>query len=172
MSAMTASLSKTQGFITYGIWTNLLTGCVLKFQCNGQTQSVRFYTKACSTKRICWQCQHSVSKWKAGGKHLKRNCDHLVLLKHQNNMKTYTDDCMCEGLFAQTTCSHKQKHTCFTIFPTLSVINTFIDYKYAHPSLKRDKEEVGEGNKSRFTRPVPAPVSNFSLSSLSDALQR
>lgn len=130
---MTASPSKTQGFITYWIWTNLLTCCVLKFQCNGQMHGVRLYTKTCSTKRICRQCQHSVSKWKAGGKHLKRICDHLALIKHKKNTKTHNGNSMDENLFAQATHTHKQKHTWFTIFPTLSVIKTFIDYRYTHP---------------------------------------
>lgn len=172
---MTASPGKTQGFITYWIWTNLVTRRAVKFQCNGQTPHKDTQYKedmlavpALSVKREVFE------------KNFWSSCD--------KTQRKHTRIPMNERSICSSSHTQYKKNTPFsTIFLPRSVINTFyrvpihthtpnqwspLGMAHASKMRQRNEDGGGGGNKSRFTRPVPAPVSNFILSSLSDALQQ
>ncbi len=59
--------------------------------------------------------------------------------------------------------SHPHKHMYRGLWYTHPLISDPLLEWLAHLKWDKEEEEVEEGNKSRFTRPVPAPVSNFIL---------
>lgn len=123
-----------------------------------------FYTKTYSTKRICWQRWHSSSKWNRKRKRrreaFERNLWSSCSYKSPE-IPTQTHSVYDDGFSRSSVHTQAKKHTyspnphkhMYTTHTPQSVILSW------NASEMRQRGRGGGG--SRFTRPVPAPVSNF-----------
>ncbi len=175
------------GLLIYWIWTNVLHAahwsCSVMGKCRVWVSTQRHTVQRGSVGSAGTRRQNETAKEEKEGSFWEKFVILLLLqITRNTHAKTHTDNSMYEGFICSSwmprvthtdvdsqakthlfhSVSHPRKHMYAAYWHTHTplISDPLLEW-LAHLKWDKEEEEVEEGNKSRFTRPVPAPVSNF-----------